>query len=145
MAFTIFHHRMEKEIHQKNYFQKRIVRVKERGNCLEEVCTVAILLSMIVLPIIKQSGICLKYVLVGISLSPTKVNSSDFLQKETSNASHLSQQTSQVVQVRKSPKKRPLKRYTIVSSSSSTESLSETKGNARIIKKFPSIRAHERK
>lgn len=36
----------------------------------------------------------------------------------------------QAVQVRKSPKKRPLKRYTIVSSSSSTESLtSDTKGN----------------
>lgn len=56
-------------------------------------------------------------------MSPTKVNYMD--------AAHQGANQPLVQQaIRKSPKKRPLKRYTIVSSSSSTESLaSDSKGN----------------
>lgn len=58
-----------------------------------------------------------------VLMSPTKVNTTD-------PAHHSSNQPSTQQTVRKSPKKRPLKRHTIVSSSSSTESLaSDTKGN----------------
>lgn len=58
-----------------------------------------------------------------LSMSPTKVNCMDVTHHSSNQP--LTQQT-----IRKSPKKRPLKRYTIVSSSSSTESLaSDTKGN----------------
>lgn len=69
-------------------------------------------------------------ILAPLISSPTKTNSSDLLQKESNHLGNPNQQPTQSVQVRKSPKKRPLKRYTIVSSSSSTESLtSDTKGN----------------
>lgn len=58
-------------------------------------------------------------------MSPTKTCSTDLMQKDDLNIPMQTQQT-----IRKSPKKRPLKRYTMVSSSSSTESLtSDTKGN----------------
>lgn len=56
-------------------------------------------------------------------MSPTKINCMDVTHPNSNQPS--AQQT-----IRKSPKKRPLKRYTMVSSSSSTESLaSDTKGN----------------
>lgn len=61
--------------------------------------------------------------LAPLSMSPTKVNLIDVTHHGSNPP--LAQPT-----IRKSPKKRPLKRYTIVSSSSSTESLaSDSKGN----------------
>lgn len=67
-------------------------------------------------------------ILAPLAPSPTKASSIDLLLKETAHLSNSTLQPAQVT-IRKSPKKRPLKRYTIVSSSSSTESLtSDTKG-----------------
>ncbi|XP_055323439.1 uncharacterized protein LOC129578625 isoform X2 [Sitodiplosis mosellana] len=76
--------------------------------------------------------------------SPTKTNSSDLLHRESNHLAHPNQQPTQNVQVRKSPKKRPLKRYTIVSSSSSTESLtSDTKARFGLYLKGKSLKRTE--
>lgn len=62
-------------------------------------------------------------------MSPTKMSSTDHLQRDANDCSNFHHQHTQQ-QIRKSPKKRPLKRYSMVSSSSSSESLtSGTKGN----------------
>ncbi|XP_031632855.1 uncharacterized protein LOC116346788 isoform X2 [Contarinia nasturtii] len=80
---------------------------------------------------------------VPIALSPTKANSTDFLQRETTTMSNPSQQSMQMFQVRKSPKKRPLKRYTMVSSSSSSESLTDTKARFGLYLKGKSLKRTE--
>lgn len=125
MDCTISPHPMAKAIQPKNHFAKRATQENERENNREEVCHIGKCLNNIEFfftEFIKIAG--------PSAPSPTRTNATDLLQKESNHLGNPSHQPIQTVQVRKSPKKRPLKRYTIVSSSSSTESLtSDTKGN----------------
>lgn len=122
----IFHRLMGKEIQQKSHYAKNPMHANVNGNCQEEVIIFETKTNKFFFALISY-GSCFCST---SAVSPTKTNSVDHLQKEMTHLNNPNQQTSQVAQVRKSPKKRPLKRYTIVSSSSSTESLtSDTKGN----------------
>lgn len=118
----IFHHPMEKAIQHENRLLKKVIHVNASENFQEEVSSILKLTPTF----FGIQNIC---ILAPLAPSPTKASSTDLLQKETSYLNSSNQQQTQVT-IRKSPKKRPLKRYTIVSSSSSTESLtSDTKGN----------------
>lgn len=122
MDCMIFHHPMEKAIQHEKRSVKRVIHVNASENFQEEV-------SSILKLTLTFFGTQNNRILAPLAPSPTKASSTDLLQKETTYLNSSNQQPTQVT-IRKSPKKRPLKRYTIVSSSSSTESLtSDTKGN----------------
>lgn len=124
MVYTTFRRQMEREIPQRKRPAKGIAHENVNENYLEEV----------IIYLAPQHSIgshaWFSLASAALAVSPTKTNSTELLQKEL----HAPLQThltnpSQQATIRKSPKKRPLKRHTIVSSSSSTESLtSDTKG-----------------
>lgn len=124
-VYMIFRRPMDEAIQLMNRPAKEVICVNVNENCLEEVNQLNITLFCLSLFDLFMNRITL--ILAPISMSPTKMSSTDHLQRDVTDLSHLHQHQTQI---RKSPKKRPLKRYTMVSSSSSSESLtSGTKGN----------------